>query len=147
MEKLFLGILYSILAGTIVSVQNVFSARVSDKLGMWETTLVVHIIGLIFALIMVFAFGNGNLKNVSELNKVYLLGGVLGVLIIFGVANGVTLLGASLSISLMVIAQLFFATIIDTFGLFGTEKIPFDMTKLIGLAIMVVGVVVFKSKG
>lgn len=147
MEKLFLGILYSILAGTIVSVQNVFSARVSDKLGMWETTLVVHIIGLIFALIMVFAFGNGNLRNVSELNKVYLLGGVLGVLIIFGVANGVTLLGASLSISLMVIAQLFFATIIDTFGLFGTEKIPFDMTKLIGLAIMVVGVVVFKSKG
>ena len=41
----------------VFSVQNVFSARVSDKLGMWETTLVVHIIGLIFALIMVFAFG------------------------------------------------------------------------------------------
>ncbi|NLY45650.1 MAG: DMT family transporter [Tissierella sp.] len=142
-----MGILYSILAGTIVSVQNVFSARVSDKLGMWETTLVVHIVGLIFALIMVFAFGNGNLKNVAEVNKVYLLGGLLGVLIIFTVANGVTLLGASLSISLMVIAQLFFATIIDTFGLFGTEKISFDITKVIGLAIMVVGVVVFKSKG
>ena len=147
MDKLYIGICYSILAGIIASTQNVFSARISDKLGMWETAFVVHFIGLIFALIMVFAFGNGNLKSVTEVNRIYLLGGILGVFIIFTVANGVTLLGASLSISLMVIAQLFFAAIIDTFGLFGTEKIPFDITKIIGFAIMIVGVVVFKSKG
>ena len=147
MDKLFLGIFYSILAGIVASTQNVFSARISEKLGMWETTLVVHTIGLIFALTMVVLFGNGNLKNVTEVNKFYLLAGILGVFIIFTVANGVTLLGPSLSVSLMVITQLFFAAIIDTFGLFGTEKVPFDITKIIGLAIMVVGVVVFKSKG
>ncbi|MDR7871154.1 MAG: DMT family transporter [Tissierellaceae bacterium] len=147
MEKVYVGIFYSLLAGMIVATQNVFSARVSEKLGMWETTFVVHIIGLIFALIMVRLFGEGNLRNISEVNKVYLLGGVLGVLIIFTVANGVSLLGASFSIALMVIAQLFFATVIDTLGLFGAEKIPFDFTKLIGLVIMAVGVIVYNSKG
>ena len=147
MDKIFIGILYSLLAGIIASTQNVFSARLGDKLGMWEATLVVHSIGLIFALFMVFVFGNGNLKNLSEVNKIYLLAGVLGVFIIFTIANGVTLLGASISMSLMVIAQLVFATLVDTFGWFGTEKVPFDSTKLIGLVIMIVGVVVFRLKG
>lgn len=147
MEKVYIGIFYSLLAGLIVSTQNVFSARVSEKLGMWETTFVVHLIGMIFALIMLSFLGDGNLKNISEVNKFYLLGGVLGVLIIFTVANGVSLLGASFSIALMVISQLLFATIIDTLGLFGTEKIPFDLTKLVGLVIMVVGVIIYNLRG
>lgn len=147
MEKVYIGIFYSLLAGLIVSTQNVFSARVSEKLGMWETTFVVHLIGMVFALIMLSFLGDGNLKNISEVNKFYLLGGVLGVLIIFTVANGVSLLGASFSIALMVISQLLFATIIDTLGLFGTEKIPFDLTKLVGLVIMVVGVIIYNLRG
>ncbi len=147
MDKLFIGIFYSLLAGIIASTQSVFSARISDKLGMWETTLVVHLVGVIFALVMVLIFRSGNLKNISELNKVYLLAGVFGVFILFTISSSVSLLGASFAASLMVIGQLFFATIIDTFGLFGVEKIPFDFTKLAGLIIMIVGVVVFKSKG
>jgi transporter family-2 protein len=60
---------------------------------------------------------------------------------------GVSTLGATFAISLMVISQLTFATIIDTLGLFGMDKVPFDLTKLMGLAIMVIGLVVFKLKG
>ena len=108
--------------------------------------MVVHLVGLIFATLMVFA-GSGSLKGLADVNKVYLLAGVFGVFIIFSVANSVTLVGASLTVSLMVIAQLLFATIIDSFGLFGTEKIPFDLSKLIGLIVMIVGVVIFKSRG
>lgn len=148
MDKIIIsGIFYSLLAGIIASTQNVFSARIGDKLGMWEAALVIHFVGLIFAALMAFTFGNGNLKNVAELNKLYLLAGVLGVFIVFTVANGVTALGASFSVGLMVITQLIFSAVIDNFGLFGTERIPFDFTKLVGLLIMIVGVVVFKSKG
>ena len=147
MEKVYLGIFYALLAGIIAATQNVFSAHIGGKLGMWEATLVVHSVGLIFALIMVHFFGNGNLRNISEVNKLYLLGGVLGVFIIFTIANSVSTLGASLSTVLMVIAQLFFSTLIDAFGIFGAEKIPFDSTKLVGLVIMIVGVIIFNSKG
>lgn len=148
MDKVLIsGIFYSLLAGIIAATQNVFSARIGSKLGMWEASFVVHSVGLIFAFAMVSFFGNGNLKNISEVNKVYLLGGVLGVFIIFTIANGVSSLGASLSTALMVIAQLFFAALIDTFGLFGTERITFDFTKIVGLVIMVIGVIVFNYKG
>lgn len=147
MEKVFIGgIFYSLMAGIIAATQNVFSARIGGKVGMWEASLVVHSVGILFAILMVRLMGDGNLRNLPQVNKIYLLGGVLGVFIVFTIANGVSALGASLSAALMVIAQLFFATIIDTFGLFGAERIPFDFTKLIGLAIMVVGIIVFNSK-
>lgn len=147
MEKIMIGVFYSILAGTIIAAQNVFSTRISEKVGMWETTAVVHLIGLVFAIIMAYILGDGSYSSVSDVNKLYLFAGAIGVIIIFSVMMGVSRLGASFSISLMVISQLSFAVIIDTFGLFETDKIPFDFTKLMGIVIMVIGIIVFKWKG
>lgn len=147
METIIIAIFYSILAGSIVATQNVFSTRISEKIGMWETTVIVHLVGLIFSLMLAFIFGKGSFKNVSEINKLYLLAGPLGVIIIFSVTMGVSTLGATFAIALMVIAQLSFATIIDSFGLFGMDRVPFDLTKLMGLVIMIIGLVVFKLKG
>lgn len=147
MEKIIIGIFYSIVAGIVVAMQNVFSTRISEKIGMWETTVVVHLVGLVFALLLAAVLGNGDYKNLGEVNKLYLLAGALGVMIIFSVTMGVSTLGPSFAISLMVISQLSFATIIDTFGLFGTDKTRFDFTKLLGIVIMIIGVIVFKSKG
>lgn len=147
METIIIAIFYSILAGSIVATQNVFSTRISEEIGMWETTVVVHLFGLVFALILAFIFGKGSYKNISDINKLYLLAGPLGVIIIFSVTMGVSTLGASFAIALMVIAQLTFATIIDTFGMYGMDRVPFSFTKLIGLVIMVIGLVVFKFKG
>ncbi len=147
MENIIIAIFYSVLAGSIVAAQNVFSTRISEKIGMWETTVIVHLVGLIFALILAFIFGKGSYKNISDINKLYLLAGPLGVIIIFSVTMGVSTLGATFAISLMVISQLMFATIIDTLGLFGMDRVPFDFTKLMGLIIMVIGLVVFKLRG
>ncbi|OLS03239.1 DMT family transporter [Tissierella creatinophila] len=147
MDKILIGVFYSILAGTIIATQNVFSTRISEKVGMWETTAVIHLIGLIFAIIMAYILGDGSYKSVLDVNKLYLFAGAIGVIIIFSVTMGVSTLGASFAISLMVISQLSFAAVIDTFGLFGSDKIPFSLTKLMGIIIMVIGVIVFKWKG
>ena len=147
MEKIIIGIFYSILAGTIVATQNVFSTRISEKIGVLETTVVVHLMGLVFALILATIFGSGSYKSLGEVNKLFLFAGPLGVMIIFCVTMGVSSLGASFAIVLMVMAQLSFATIIDTFGLFGIDRIPFNLTKGIGLIVMIIGVIIFKSKG
>lgn len=147
MDKIIIGIFYSIVAGTVIAMQNVFNTRIGEKIGMWETTVVVHLVGLVFALVVASFLGDGNYKLIGEVNKLYLLAGALGVMIIYSVTMGVSTLGPSFAISLMVISQLSFAAVIDNFGLFGTDKTPFGITKLIGIVIMVIGVVVFKSKG
>lgn len=53
-------------------------------------------------------------------------------------------LGPAKAAMLIVISQLAAAWLIELFGLFGMEKTDFTVRKLIGMAIAVVGIVVFQ---
>lgn len=141
------GIIFSILAGVLISIQGVFNARMGDKIGLWEASTMVHGIGFAFAFALMIIFGNGSLKKLGEVNKLYLVGGLFGAIIVFSAMKGITLLGAAVSVSILLVAQLLISTLIDSFGLFGSTRVPFDFTKAMGLGIMILGIIVFKSKG
>jgi len=142
-----LGLIFSIVAGICMSLQGVFNTRVSEKIGLWETNVIVQGTGLILTLIMLLIAGNGNFRTIKEVNKLYLLGGFLGAIIIFSVMQGITSLGPTYSISTILVAQLLTAGVIDSFGMFGADQIKFALSKFIGIGIMIVGIVVFKWKG
>jgi transporter family-2 protein len=130
-----------------MSLQGVFNTRVSEKIGLWETNVFVQGTGLILTLIVLLVAGNGNLKAIKEVNKLYLLGGVLGAIIIFTVMKGISSLGPTYSIATILVAQLLAAALIDCCGMFGATQIKFALNKFIGIAIMIAGIVVFKWKG
>ncbi len=142
-----IGILFSLLAGIFISLQGVFNSRVSDKIGIWETTTFIHATGFIFALIITLIWGTGTFRKINEVNKIYLIGGILGVIIVFSVMKAISLLGVTFSISLLLISQILVSAIIDTFGLFGSPKIKFDFTKPLGVLLMIFGIIIFKLKG
>ncbi|WP_353893236.1 DMT family transporter [Proteinivorax hydrogeniformans] len=141
-----LGILYSMMAGVFISVQSAFNANVSTKVGGVETTAIVHGVGFIASLILLSFWREGDVSKIGEVNKLYLLGGVLGVGIVFSAMKGVSLLGAAFSISILLVAQLLVAVLIDTFGLFGMDKVALTVNKPIGILIMIIGVLIFQSK-
>lgn len=140
------GFICSIISGALMSIQGVFNTRLSDKIGLWETNAFVQGTGFLITLIIVFFWGNGNIKGIVEANKLYLISGALGVGIIFTVMKGIGSLGATCAIGAILISQLLVAAIIDAFGLFGCEKITFGLSKYIGVAAMIAGVIIFKSK-
>lgn len=141
-----LGLFSSIVAGIFMSIQGVFNTRLGEKIGIWETNLVVQATGLLFTIIILCIFGNGNFKNYKTANKIYFLGGVIGVIIIYTVMLGIKALGPTYSIASILVAQLIAAALIDAFGLFGTEQIKFGVNKMVGVFIMLIGVIVFKWK-
>jgi bacterial/archaeal transporter family-2 protein len=141
-----LGVIFSIIAGVAMSLQGVFNTRLGDKIGTWETNVIVQATGLVLSLIALFIAGSGNFKNIKDANKLYLLGGALGVVIIITVMMGIKSLGPTCSISIILIAQLTAAALIDAFGLFDSTKIIFGTTKIIGVIVMIVGVLIFKWK-
>lgn len=141
-----LGVIFSIIAGIAMSIQGVFNTRVGEKIGTWETNALVQGSGFILTLIIMMFFGNGSFKDIKSVNKLYLLGGLIGVLIIFTVMYGIGSLGPTYSIAIILIAQLIAAAIIDGFGLFDSKKIPFGFNEFIGVAIMIIGIIVFKWK-
>lgn len=147
MKNGLMGIVFSILAGLLMSIQGVFNTRCSEKIGLWETNIIVQITGFVFTLIILLIVGNGDFKKITQVNKLYLLGGIIGVLIIYFVMRGISDLGPTYSISTILVAQLITAAVIDFFGLFGAQKISFHFTKIIGVILMISGIIVFKLKG
>ena len=144
---LMIGVLFAMLAGVFVSLQNVFNTRVSEKVGLIEATAVVHGIGFAVAIIAVILWGSGNIKALQDVNKLYLLAGLFGVVIVFSAMKGISLLGATYTIAVLMVTQLVAASVIDAYGLFGMPQIKMAFTKPIGIIIMIVGIIVFNIKG
>lgn len=143
---ILLGVIFSIIAGAAMSFQGVMNTRLSEKIGLYESNLFVQGSAFILSLIAVWLLGKGDLKSILEVNKLYWLGGVLGLVITITVMLGIKDLSPTVSISIILISQLLVAAIIDAFGLMGSEKIVFHWTKFLGIAIMTAGVIVFKLR-
>lgn len=140
------GFISAIISGIAMTLQGIFNTRLSEKIGSWETNTIVQGSGLILTLIILFFFGNGNFKEIKSANKIYLLGGALGVIIIFTVMISIKSLGTTIGIGTILVAQLSAAALIDIFGLFGSEKIPLTFHEILGIIIMIGGIVLFKWK-
>ena len=141
-----LGIILAIISGAAMSIQGVFNTRVSEKIGVWETNTIVQGSAFVLALFIMLMLRNGNYSELRSVNKIYLLGGAIGVDITYTVMAAVGSLGPTFGISIILISQLLTAGIIDTFALFDSEKIRFAAHNYLGIILMIVGIIIFKWK-
>jgi len=143
-----LGMLISILSGALMSIQGVFNTEVTKQSGIWTASGFVQFTALLVCIAAWLITGReGSVAAIFAIDKKYmLLGGAIGAFITFTVIKGVELLGPAKAIMFIVVSQLIVAYLIELFGLFGQEKAPFDFSKLIGMALMIGGIVVFKWK-
>ncbi|HIQ62628.1 MAG: DMT family transporter [Christensenellales bacterium] len=139
-----LGVLLSIVAGAAMSLQGVFNARLGEKIGLLESNMFVQGTAFVLSLAAMFVAGNGNLAALGQTNRLYWLGGALGLVITLTVMVGMQSLGPTVAVSVILIAQLLVAAVIDALGLFGVEQTAFVWTKYLGMALMIGGVLVFK---
>lgn len=139
------GIVFSIVAGMAMSVQGVMNTRLGEGIGNMEANAFVQGTAFALALIVLIFWRQGSFTALGQVNKLYWLGGVLGIVITLTVMLGIKSLGTTLAISIILISQLLIAAVIDAFGLMGSEKIAFGWTKCAGLALMVGGMLLFKK--
>ena len=139
-----LGWIMSIIAGAVMSIQGVFNTRLSDKTGLFESNVIVQGTAFLAALLIWWLFGKGDIKAATEVNKLYLTGGILGTVITVTVMLGMKNLSPAYAVSIILVSQLLTAGAIDLFGLFGTEKIVFGVRKIIGVITMIAGMLLFK---
>lgn len=140
------GIIFGVVAGALMSMQGVMNTRLGEKTGVYEANVIVAAGAFILSLIFLFIFGNGNFRAISQTNKFYLLGGVLGYLITITVMLAIGKSSPAVAVSAILISQLLVASLIEAFGIMGSEKVPFLWNKYAGLALMVVGMILFKYK-
>jgi transporter family-2 protein len=139
------GFIIAIISGTLMSIQGVFNTKVTENSSLWAANVFVQFTALIVCLGAWLMTDRTSFKAVITVEPKYtLLGGVIGAFITFTVIKSMDSLGPAKAVMLIVIAQLIVAYAIELFGLFGVEKAEFSWRKLIGMAVAIVGVIVFK---
>jgi len=138
------GFITAIIAGAAMSIQGVMNTRLSEKIGLYESNAYVQGTAFILSLIAMAIFGNGSFKSIFEADKIYLTGGLLGLVITVTVMLSIRHSSPTVAISVILIVQLLVAACIDAFGILDTPKVPFTWGKYAGLAAMLVGVLLFK---
>lgn len=134
-----LSLFFAALAGSLMAVQGTFNSILGKIIGLIEGTFSVHLIGTITAGILLLCLGCGGFSKWGEVPWFAWLGGPIGVVIIFGVAFSIPKLGVGVATTAIIGAQLLTAYLIDHFGLFGMETIPFNLWKLGGILLIVAG--------
>jgi bacterial/archaeal transporter family-2 protein len=144
---MILGLLFAIIAGSLVSLQNIFNSKVNERAGSWATTTLVLGMGFLASLTFGLLFEGGQLVNLQNMKPWYWFSGMIGVGVVVCLVQGIKLLGPTYAISIALTSQLFCALWLDSLGWLGLEKVPFTLNQLIGVLVIVGGIVVFKFGG
>ena len=139
------GILIALIYGALMSVQGVFNTEVTKHTSMWVSNSWVQFSALAICLVTWFFTDRTSFAGILEIQPKYmLLGGVIGAFITYTVIKSMAALGPAQAVMLIVVAQLLVAYVIEVFGMFGTEKQPFEWRKVIGMAVCIGGIILFK---
>lgn len=142
-----IGFFIALISGALMSVQGVFNTQVTKASSIWAASAFVQFTALIVCLSAWLVTDRSSLMKVFEVQPKYmLLGGAIGAFITYTVIKGMDMLGPAKAVMLIVTAQLIVAYIIELLGWFGVEKQPWEWRKGIGMAVAIVGIVIFKWK-
>ena len=139
------GILVALISGALMSIQGVFNTEVTKQTSLWVSTGWVQLSAFAVCVLAWIFTGRDSIAALWQVeNKYTLLGGVIGAFITITVIQSMGSLGPARAAMLIVISQLAVAYVIELFGLFGVEKVDFECRRLLGMAIAIVGIVIFK---
>ena len=140
-----LGLWIAILSGALMSVQGVFNTQVTKQSGIWVANAFVQFTALLVCMAVWLVTDRTSFASLLKVEPKYmLLGGAIGTFITYTVIKSMEQLGPARSVMFIVVSQLIIAYVIEVFGLFGVEKQPFEMKKVLGAGVMIAGIVIFK---
>lgn len=137
------GVVFAILAGVFITLQGTFSAKLSSHIGIWSTSIITHLIGVLIATTVFLLKKEEKVVALKDVKKIYLVAGALGGLIICAETIAIHSMGVTLTAGTLMVAQLLTATLIEMKGLFQIKKIQMERYHIVGTIVMIIGIVVF----
>jgi bacterial/archaeal transporter family-2 protein len=138
------GILFAFLGGGFITLQGVANSRISQDIGAWQTATITQFTGFLAAFLTLLLFRKGNWGKFKLVKPLYLIGGSFGAIVVYSNIEAINLIGVTLTISALLIAQLSFTFLIDHNGWFGVMKRKMNVSQVIGIFLMITGMIVLK---
>ena len=127
-------------AGILMAIQGSLNGSLSKVIGVLEGNFILHAVGLliIVTLLFIFGLGRGDLNAVGEAPWYLYLGGIINVVIIYGVMLSIAKTSAGYATTAIITGQLAMALVVDQFGLFGLAKSQMTWGRGAGLVLMAI---------
>jgi transporter family-2 protein len=143
-----LAVLLGVGAGCLVGMQAPINSRLGKSVGSVEAATFSFLIGTaaLVLILLVARGGIGGLAHVGRAPWWALVGGLLGAVYVSVALVAVRTLGASGLTAVVIGGQLAISVAIDRFGLLGVAKQSVGAQRILGLALLAVGVVLVVRK-
>ncbi len=136
-----LPLVIAAISGIAMAIQGSVNSALGKVVGLWESTFIVHLTGLLLVALLLFVFrvGDGSMSRFLQAPWYVYIGGALGVLIIYSVVLSIPKVGVAPATTAIILGQVFTAGLVDHLGLFGLQKTPFNLYSVVGSLLMAGG--------
>jgi bacterial/archaeal transporter family-2 protein len=131
----------AVAAGLAGSVQVALMSRLGERIGVVGALAFSTALTAVIALLILLA-ARGSLEAFSQaVHQPWwmLLGGVMGLLIVFTVTYSGPRIGVAATVGILIAGQLAMGAAIDRWGLFGSQRIALHWPRLIGIGLLAIG--------
>ena len=141
------GVFVALVSGALMSLQGVFNTEVTKQSSIWAAAGWVQLTAFATCLLFYLISGRGEIMGMFSIDRKYmLLGGVMGAFITWTVVKSMDGLGPARATLLIVVTQILVSYLVELFCLFGVEKAGFEWKKLLGAALAIAGIIVFRME-
>ena len=128
-------------AGLAGSVQVALMSRLGERIGVVQALAFSTLLTAVLAFGLLLATRRSAAGYARALHQPWwmLLGGVMGLLIVFTVTYAGPRIGVAATVGILIAGQLAMGAAIDRWGLFGSARIALHWPRLLGIALLGVG--------
>jgi len=133
-------VLVAIVGGVAVVLQAQFMGVMDQQIGTLESVFITYGSGGLLVGLTMLVLRGGNLAAWRGVPPYVLITGMLGLIIVGSIGYVTPRLGLVTAFTILIATQFLLGGIIDHFGWFGAEVRPLDLTKLLGVGVLMLGV-------
>ncbi len=132
-------VLVGLLGGIAVGIQSPIAGAMGQRIGGTAGSLIIHLSGLLLSGILLTLRGGENIRDWHRLPWYMLIAGVFGLILYQTINVTLPRLGSAAMMTLIIVGQLLVGLLVDHFGWFGVTPRPLDLTRIAGVAILLLG--------
>lgn len=132
-------IVVGLIGGIAVGLQGPMSGVISARIGPLAASLIIHTGGAILSAALLLFAGGIRLSEVGSLPRPYLFTGAFGVVLYITLAYTLPRVGMTVSVAMLILAQLVIGLTLDHFGWLGTPQHPFNAARGLGVILLIAG--------
>ena len=134
------AILMTAAAGGLIAMQAPINSVLGKSTGSLAAALISFAVGTVaLAIIVSLAGGAGGVGSVTDVEPVYLIGGLLGAIYVTCALIAIPSVGAGGVAAGTITGQLIASVVLDRIGAFGLESTPLTADRIAGVALLLTG--------